>query len=119
MIFLYDVFDTKKNEMIAEKITRGKIVEMLHEEGLPDVVGDKISRYCDSNFMLRKRYTLTKHEYEGDSSHRTVDLKKKYEEIYQAAEALRNGGKIVTTMKNGKLIRYVLPKGGVAKCQSL
>lgn len=91
-------------ELLFNGITGREIEEVTGVK-----VNNNISFYATNPFSHNgKNYIMEKiPDEKADTSWWTEHDTKRWDEIRQAAETIRNGGHVVTKYKNGKYIHYV------------
>lgn len=89
---------TKSETKIAKNLLCGQV------SGLIGISPGSVIQYADKNQLYKKEFKIV---IDGCAERSLDDLEIRWEEMCKAARVLKNGGKIVSKIVNGKKVRYV------------
>lgn len=108
-MYLYRVYDTAEDEMILQDVPLSKVVDLLK------VHKSHVSRYADEGQLIHKRYRISREipsfkvpKKITNYNLMTASLYKQWTDVYNAAEALKDGsGKLVKRRQGQRYVKYV------------
>lgn len=108
-VYLYKVFDTQEDKLLLNEVPLSEVY------GLLGVNKGHILRCADAGHLIGKRYRISREIPTGkrfkkvsNSDCITLDLMSQWDDVHNAAEALKNGtGRIVKRRHGQRYVKYV------------